>query len=58
MLCGNSADSKGVFEIKRKVFRIVAGKKFDVLPLALESLLSILLFIMDNMDQLEVNSYI
>jgi hypothetical protein len=42
MLCGNSADSKGVFEIKRKVFRIVAGKKFDVLPLALESLLSIL----------------
>jgi hypothetical protein len=37
MLCGNSAaDSKGVFEIKRKIFRIVAGKKFDILPLALE----------------------
>jgi hypothetical protein len=50
MLCGNSADSKGVSEIERKIFRIVAGKKFDILPFALESLLSLLLLIMDNME--------
>jgi hypothetical protein len=36
----------------------VAGKKFDILPLALESLLSILLLIMDKMEQFQANSFI
>jgi hypothetical protein len=35
----------------------MAGKKFGTLPLAFESLLSVL-FIMDNMEQFQVNYYI
>jgi hypothetical protein len=57
-LCGHSADSEGVSEIKRKVFKVVAGKKFDIVPLALEFLLSILLLIMDNMEEFQANSFI
>jgi hypothetical protein len=37
MLCGHSADGREVSEIKRKVFAIVTGTKFDILPIALES---------------------
>jgi hypothetical protein len=47
-----------VSEIKRKVFTIVAGKKFYILPLALESLLSLVQLIMDSMEQFQASSFI
>jgi hypothetical protein len=57
---GNTTDSKRVFIIQNKIIRIMAGvkrrvpcrelfKKFNILPLASEFLLSLLSFIVDNM---------
>jgi hypothetical protein len=66
---GNSTDSKKVFYIKKRIIRIMAGakrrasyrelfKKFNVLPLASEFLLSLLSFVVDNMEKFQTNSAI
>jgi hypothetical protein len=58
---GDSTDSKIAFYIQKKFIRIMAGikrkvscrelfKKCNILTLAMELLLSLLLFIMDNME--------
>jgi hypothetical protein len=64
---GNSTDSKKVFYIQKKIFRIMAGtrrrascgelfKKFNILSLASESLLSLLSFVVDNIETFQTNS--
>jgi hypothetical protein len=64
---GNSTDSKKVFYIQKRIIRIMAGakrrascrelfKKFNILPLASEFLLSILSFVVDNMEKFQTNS--
>jgi hypothetical protein len=61
----NSTDSKRVFTIQKKI--IMAGvkrrvsyrelfKKFNILPLASEFLLSLLSFVVDNMEKFQANS--
>jgi hypothetical protein len=64
---GNSTDSKRVFIIQKKIIRIMAGfkrivscrellKKFNILPLASEFLLSLQSFVVDNMEKFQTNS--
>jgi hypothetical protein len=64
---GNSMDIKKVFYIQNKIIRIMAGtkmrasymelfKKFNILPLASEYLLSLLSFVVDNIEKFETNS--
>jgi hypothetical protein len=64
---GNSTDSKRVFIIPKKIIRIMTGakrrvscrelfKKFNILPLANEFLLSLLSFIVGNMEKFQTNS--
>jgi hypothetical protein len=64
---GNSTDSKKVFYTQKRIIRIMAGakrrapcrelfNKFNILPLASEFLLSLLSFIVDNMDKFQTNS--
>jgi hypothetical protein len=64
---GNSAGKKRVFIIQQKIIRILAGvkrrvfcrelfKKFNILPLASEFLLSLLSFVVDNMEKFQTNS--
>jgi hypothetical protein len=64
---GNSTDSKKVFYIQKRIIRIMAGakrrascrelfKKFNSLPLASEFLLSLLSFVVDNMEKFQTNS--
>jgi hypothetical protein len=59
---GNSTDSKSVFIIQKKIIRIMAGvkqriscreliKKFNILPLVSEFLLSLLSFVVDNAEK-------
>jgi hypothetical protein len=66
---GNTTDSKRVFNIQKKIIRIMAVvkrrvscrellKKFNILPLASEFLLSLLLFVVDNMDKFWILTYI
>jgi hypothetical protein len=63
---GNSTESKKVFYIQKRIIRIIAGakrraacrelfKKFNILPLDSEFLLSLLLFIVDNMEKFQRN---
>jgi hypothetical protein len=63
---GNSADSIQVFCIQKRIIRIIAGaksrasctelfKKFNILPLTSEFLLSLLSFIVDNMKVFQTN---
>jgi hypothetical protein len=63
---GNSADNKRVFIIQKKIIRIMAGvkrrvscselfKKFNVLPLVSEFLFSLLSFVLDKMEKLQMN---
>jgi hypothetical protein len=65
---GNPTDSKQVFYIQKKNIRIMAGtkrrascrelfKKFNILPLASEFLLS-LSFVADNIETFQINSCI
>jgi hypothetical protein len=65
----NSTDSKRVFIIQKKIIRIIAGvkrrvscrhlfRKFNILPLASEFLLSLLSFIVGNMEKFQTNSNI
>jgi hypothetical protein len=72
MPCGiifwvNSTDSKKVFYIQKKIIRIMAGtkrrascrelfKKLDILLLASEFLLSLLSFVVDNIETFQTNS--
>jgi hypothetical protein len=64
---GNSSDSTRVFNTQKKIIRIMAGvkervscrelfKKFNILPLASEFLLSLLSLIVDNMEEFQTNS--
>jgi hypothetical protein len=64
---GNSTDSEKVFYIQKRIIRIMAGakrrafcrelfKKFNILPLASEFLLSLLSFVVDNMEKYQTNS--
>jgi hypothetical protein len=64
---GNSTDSKKVFYIQKRIIRIMAGakrrascrelfKKCNILPLASEFLLSLLSFVVDNMEKFQTNS--
>jgi hypothetical protein len=64
---GNSTDSKKVFYIQKKIIRIMAGtkmrsscrelfKKFNILRLASEFLLSLLSFVVDNIQKFQTNS--
>jgi hypothetical protein len=64
---GNSTDSKKVFHIQKKIIKIMAGtkrrascrelfKKFNILPLASEFLLSLLSFVVDNLEIFQTNS--
>jgi hypothetical protein len=64
---GNSTDSKKVFYIQKKINRIMAGtkrrascrelfKKFILLPPASEFLLSLLSFVVDNIETFQTNS--
>jgi hypothetical protein len=66
---GNSTDSKKVFYIQKRIIRIMAGtkrrascrklfKKFNILPLASEFLLSLLSFVVDNIEKFQTNSNI
>jgi hypothetical protein len=56
---GNSTDSKKIYYIQKKIIRIMAGtkrrascrelfKKFNILPIASEFLLSLSSFVVDN----------
>jgi hypothetical protein len=67
IFCRNSTDSKRVFDIPKKIIRIMAGvknsfscrelfKEFNTPPLSSEFLLSLLLFTVDNMEKFETNS--
>jgi hypothetical protein len=60
--------SKKLFCIQKRIIRIMAGckwrafcrelcKKFNILPLASELSLSLLSFMVDNMEQFQTNSY-
>jgi hypothetical protein len=60
-------DSRSVFKIQKKIIRIMAGvkrrvccrelvKKFNILPIAIEFLLSLLLFVVDSMEKFQTNS--
>jgi hypothetical protein len=64
---GNSTDSKKVFYIQKKIIRIMAGtkrrascrelfKKCNILPLVKEFLLSLLSFVVDNIEKFQTNS--
>jgi hypothetical protein len=64
---GNSTESKKVFYIQKKIIRIMAGtkkrascrelfKKFNILPLVSEFLLSLLSFVVDNTEKFQTNS--
>jgi hypothetical protein len=64
---GNSTDSKKVFYIQKKIIRIMAGtkrrascrelfKKFNILPLASEFLLSLFSFVVDDIERFQTNS--
>jgi hypothetical protein len=66
---GNSTDSIEVFYIQKKIIRIMVGtkrrascrelfKKFNIFPLASEFLLSLLSFVMDNLETFQTNSNI
>jgi hypothetical protein len=66
IFCENSTDSKKVFYIQKKIVRIMVGtkmrasyrelfKKFNILPLASEYLLS-LSFVVDNIEKFQTNS--
>jgi hypothetical protein len=66
---GNSTDSKNYFTSKNTIIRIMAAtkriascrellKKFNILPLASEFLLSLLSFVVDNMKKFQTNSHI
>jgi hypothetical protein len=66
ILGGNSTDSKNYFTSKNTIIRIMAAtkriascrelfKKFNILPLASEFLLS---FVVDNMKKFQTNSHI
>jgi hypothetical protein len=63
----NSTDSKKVFYIQKRIIRIMTGakrrasctelfKKFNILPPASEFLLSLLSFVVDNMEKFQTNS--
>jgi hypothetical protein len=63
----NSTESKKVFYIQNRIIRIIAGakrrascmelfKKFNILPLASEFLLSLLSFVVDSMEKFQTNS--
>jgi hypothetical protein len=65
----NSTDSKRVFIIQKKIIRIMAGikrrvscrelfKKCNILPLVSEFLLSLLSFVVDNMEKFQTLTYI
>jgi hypothetical protein len=64
----NSEDSKRVFIIQKKLIRTAGAerrvscrellKKFNILPLASEFLLSVLSFVVDNMGKFQTNSCI
>jgi hypothetical protein len=64
---GNSADSKKVFYTQKRIIRIMAAtkrrascrelfKKFNILPLASEFLLSLLPFVVNCMEIFHANS--
>jgi hypothetical protein len=64
---GNSADSKKVFYTQKRIIRIMAAtkrrascrelfKKFNILPLASEFLLSLLPFVVNSMEIFHANS--
>jgi hypothetical protein len=64
---GNSTDSKQVFYIQKKIIRIMAStkrrdscreffKKFNILPLASEFLLSLLSLLVDNIEKCKIKS--
>jgi hypothetical protein len=66
IICRNSADSKRIFSIQKIIIRIMASvkkviscrelfKKFSILPLPGDFLLSLLSFIVDNMEKLQTN---
>jgi hypothetical protein len=66
---GNSTDNKKVFYIQKKIIRIMACtnrralcrelfKKLNILPLASEFLLSLLSFVVENLETFPVNSNI
>jgi hypothetical protein len=64
---GETQDSKSIQNIQKKIIRMMVGikkrvscrelfKKFNTLPLASEFLLSLLLFIVDNMETFQTSS--
>jgi hypothetical protein len=63
---GNSTDSKKLFYIQKKIIIIMTGtkrrascrelfKKFNILPLVSEFLLSLLSFVVDNIEKLQTH---
>jgi hypothetical protein len=65
--CDSSTDGRKVFINQEKIIRIMAGvkrrvqctevfKKFNTLPHTIEFLLSLLSFIMDNLEKFQTNS--
>jgi hypothetical protein len=66
---GNSTNSKKVFYIQKKIIRIMTStkrephagdllKECNILPLASKLLLSLLSFVVDNIEKFQTNSYI
>jgi hypothetical protein len=60
-------DNKKVFYIQKKIIRIMAGaknrasfkelfKKLNILPLASEFLLSLLPFVVDNIEHIQIST--
>jgi len=66
---GNSTDSNNIFKIQKRLIRIITNsnknapcrelfKSLNILPLQLQYIYSILLFITKNKDQFSLNSHI
>jgi hypothetical protein len=59
---GNSTDSKRVFNIQKKIIRITAGVKISLaenyaINLIYFPLLSLLSFVVDNMEKFQILTY-
>jgi len=67
IFCGNSTQSVNIFKLQKKIIRIIMGarpkdfcreffKTLQMLPLAIQYILSVALFMIHNKDLFKINS--